>query len=134
MPLCVSYTLSDGTLVHMKEVRCERCDNIIGLGCACPPDGSVPKAHPEERRVRQEWRRFPGNAILIKQNGKAHVPGACDHMTEDEVRPPKWGWILDPSPGDWGRISEGSPAIATGGNAQLRATSRCMTCMGTLGG
>jgi hypothetical protein len=116
MPLRVSCTLSDGTLGHMKEVRCERCDNIIGMGCACPPDGSVPKA------------------ILIKQNGKAHVPGACDHMTEDEVRPPKWGWILDPSPGDWGRISESSPAIATEGNAQLRATSRCMTCMGTLGG
>lgn len=59
--------------------------------------------------------------------------GTLVHMTEDEVRPPKWGWILDPSPGDWDRISEGSPAIATGGNAQLRATSRCMTCMGTLG-
>lgn len=97
----------------MKEVRCERCD--IGMGCACPPDGSVPKAYPETGRVRQEWRRFPGNPILIKQGGKAHVPGACDHMTEDEVRPPKWGWILDPSPGDWDRISEGSPAVATGG-------------------
>ncbi|WNI32213.1 hypothetical protein [Streptomyces sp. ITFR-6] len=117
----------------MKEVRCERCDNIIGMGCACPPDGSVPKARPEERRVRQEWRQFPGNAILIKKSGKAHIPGACDHMTEDEVRPPNWGWILDPPAGDWGRISEGSPAIATGGNARLRATRRCMTCMAALG-
>ncbi|GAA3898433.1 hypothetical protein GCM10023084_58680 [Streptomyces lacrimifluminis] len=30
------------------------------------------------------------------------------------------------------RISESIPAIATEGNAQLRATSRRMTCMGTL--
>ncbi len=73
----------DGILVHMNEVRCERCEMIIGMGCHCPSDGSVPKASPETRHVRQEWRRFPGNAILIKQSGKAHVPGACDHMTED---------------------------------------------------
>ncbi|MCT6776591.1 hypothetical protein LXH09_08170 [Streptomyces sp. CS7] len=117
----------------MSGSRCERCELIIGMGCGCPPDGSAPKARPAGRRTIQVWRTFPGHAILIKQNGKAHIPGACDHMTEDEVLPPRWGWIIDPPPALWGDIQESKPAIATGGNTGLRAVSRCQDCMGSLG-
>lgn len=123
-----------GSIARMADKRCERCDFIVGMGCSCPADGSAPKAYAEQRRVRQEWRRFPGTAILIKRSGKAHVPGACDHMWEDDVQSPAWGWILDPQPGLWDRISESNPAVATGGCVGLSATSRCDSCMGTLGG
>ncbi|MFB8053521.1 hypothetical protein ACFVVB_20090 [Streptomyces californicus] len=117
----------------MDGSRCERCELVIGMGCSCPSDGSAPKARPAERRSIQAWRTFPGNAILIKQNGKAHIAGACDHMTEDEVLAPRWGWIIDPAPGQWGRINATAPAMATGGNTSLSAASRCLDCMDGLG-
>ncbi|WP_431037654.1 hypothetical protein ACQYWQ_25025 [Streptomyces sp. P6-2-1] len=118
----------------MSDTYCPRCDLVVGRGCACPEDGSTPRKAPESRPVRQEWRQFPGTAILIRRDGKAHVPGACDHMSEDDVRAPRWGWILDPPPGLWERIKEGgAPVAATGGNTAARATSRCLDCVDALG-
>ncbi|MFJ4438204.1 hypothetical protein [Streptomyces sp. NPDC088923] len=55
-------------------------------------------------------------------------------MTEDDVRAPRWGWILDPRPGTWEHIGEGGePVTATGGNTAARATSRCLHCVEALG-
>ncbi|MGJ3560336.1 hypothetical protein ACR6C2_24755 [Streptomyces sp. INA 01156] len=41
--------------------------------------------------MRQEWRSHPEDTILISPAQYAHRPGWCDHMTEDDVRPPGWG-------------------------------------------
>jgi hypothetical protein len=115
----------------VKEERCERCDFIIGLGCACPPDGVVPKAQPVPH-TRQEWQRFPADTILISPTQYAHLPGACDHLTEELVTPPRWGWIPDPAPGLWDRLGISCPAVATQGNTSRRAIKRCQECEAAL--
>lgn len=114
-----------------KEVRCERCENIIGLGCCCPPDGSIPRARPASQ-ARQEWRRFPADTILISPTRYAHLPGACTHVSEEFVKAPRWGWIPDPPPGLWDRLCSSYPAIASEGNTTRQATRRCEECETTL--
>jgi hypothetical protein len=116
----------------VKEERCERCECIIGLGCGCPPGGTVPKARPAFQ-PQQEWRRFPANTILISPTQYAHLPGACAHLTEELVKAPRWGWIPDPAPGLWDRLGGSSPAVATAGNTARRATRRCEECQATWG-
>ncbi|THA85575.1 hypothetical protein E6U81_05925 [Streptomyces sp. A0592] len=115
----------------MKEWRCEHCDVIIGLGCACPPDGSTPKARPITS-PRQEWRRFPADTILISPTQYAHIPGACTHLTEELVTAPRWGWIPTPPPGLWHRLSSSYPATATEGNITRQAIRRCEECQTSL--
>lgn len=110
-----------------KEERCERCDCIIGLGCACPPDGATPKAKPTPY-TRQEWRGFPADTILISPTRCAHLPGACTHLTEELVTPPRWGWIPDAPPGLWDRLGINHPATATAGNTRRQAIRRCEDC------
>jgi hypothetical protein len=112
----------------MKKRLCDRCDLIIGEGCACPPDGSVPRARVAPAGW-QEWRRFGPDAILISPAGCAHLPGACDHLTESLIKAPAWGWIPEPEPGLWSRLSESAPAVATAGNTARQATRRCSTCL-----
>ncbi|MFI1735193.1 hypothetical protein ACH40E_39440 [Streptomyces acidicola] len=109
------------------EERCERCDCIIGLGCACSPDGAAPKAKPTPH-TRQEWQRFPADTILISSTQYAHLPGACGHLTEELVTPPRWGWIPDPAPGLWDRLGISHPATATAGNTTRQAVRRCEDC------
>lgn len=115
----------------VKEERCERCDCIVGLGCACPPNGSAPKARPAFA-PRQEWRRFPADTILISPMRYAHLPGACTHVTEEYVTAPRWGWIPDPPPGLWDRLSISNPATATEGNTARQAVQRCEECLRAL--
>ncbi len=114
-----------------KEKRCERCDCIIGLGCACAPDGSGPATR-RTAPARQEWRRFPSDTILISPTRYAHLPGACTHVTEELVLPPRWGWIPDPPRGLWDRLSSGLPATATAGNTARLAVRRCEDCQASL--
>ncbi|WP_208639505.1 hypothetical protein [Streptomyces bobili] len=109
------------------ELRCERCDFVIGLGCACPPDGSAPKEHPTTS-AQQEWRHFPSDTILISPTRYAHLPGACAHLTEELVTAPRWGWIPTPPAGLWDRLSSSHPATATQGNTERRAVRRCGEC------
>lgn len=111
----------------MAEVRCDRCDFVIGLGCACPPDGSAPKAC-AVRSSRQEWRLFPADTMLISPTQYAHLPGACAHLTEDLVTAPRWGWIPSPPAGLWDRLSSSYPATATEGNTARQAVKRCEEC------
>jgi hypothetical protein len=115
----------------MKEERCERCDCIIGLGCGCSSDGAVRKRSPAAQSL-EEWRRFSPDAILISPTQYAHVPGACAHLTEELVKPPRWGWIPAPPPGLWDRLSSSHPATATDGNIARQATRRCEDCQATL--
>jgi hypothetical protein len=115
----------------MTEVRCDRCDFVIGMGCACPIDGSAPKEGPPVS-PRQEWRRFPADTILISPTRYAHLPGACSHLTEELVTPPRWGWIPTPPAGLWDRLSDGFPATATEGNTTRQAVRRCEECASAL--
>ncbi|MGW8851608.1 hypothetical protein ACWGNE_27995 [Streptomyces xiamenensis] len=111
----------------MTEVRCDRCDFVIGMGCACPIDGSAPKEDPLAS-PRQEWRRFPADTILISPARYAHLPGACTHLTEELVTAPRWGWIPTPPAGLWDRLSDSFPATATEGNTARQAVRRCEEC------
>jgi hypothetical protein len=106
--------------------RCDRCDLIIGEGCSCRATGI--------RRPRRlydegyEWVKFEPDALLIHNSKTAHLPGACRHLTEADVKGTTWGWIPLPDAGQWERISETSPAKATEGNVKLIATKRCRDC------
>lgn len=111
----------------MNAARCDRCDLLIGAGCAC--NLPRPAARPEAVNPYR-WIRFGPDALLISKDKVAHVPGACDHFTEENVLDPRngWGWIPDPDPGTWSRISESTPARATGGNTSRAAIRRCLSC------
>lgn len=115
----------------MKEERCDRCECIVGLGCACLPNGVV-----SERRAvpqhGQEWRRFPADTILISPTRYAHLPGVCAHLTEELVTAPRWGWIPEPPHGLWDRLSSSHPATATEGNTTRQAVRRCEECQSAL--
>ncbi|GFH39464.1 hypothetical protein SCWH03_57320 [Streptomyces pacificus] len=91
----------------------------------------MPRSRPSSP-ARAEWRRFPAYTILISPTRYAHLPGACTHVEEDYVRAPRWGWIPDPAPGLWDRLSNSSPATATAGNTARTAIRRCEECQTTL--
>src|SRR5713101_7121430 len=61
------------------------------------------------------WIRFGPDALLISRRNMAHIPGACDHFTEEWVLDPRngWGWIPHHGPGTWDRISTNNPVIAS---------------------
>ncbi|MGW7432065.1 hypothetical protein ACWGIN_21255 [Streptomyces sp. NPDC054861] len=115
----------------VKEERCDRCDVVSGLGCACPRDGS-PARSPAPLTPHQEWHHFPADTILISPTRYAHRPGACGHLTEDLVAAPRWGWIPTPPPGLWDRLSPSHPATATAGNTTRQAIRRCESCQSSL--
>lgn len=112
----------------VQDERCDECGSrtVIGLGCDCPPDGRVPTHRPASQ-VREEWRRFPTDTILISPTQYARRSG-CPHLTEALVLPPRWGWIPDPAPGLWDRLGISHPAAATQGNTSRRAIKRCPDC------
>ncbi|MEV5704482.1 hypothetical protein [Actinoallomurus sp. NPDC052274] len=108
---------------------CEKCGLIVGLGCACNL-APVGRHRPNESR----WSRFSPDTLLISSRNMAHVPGACEHMTEEQVLNPEngWGWIPNPDPALWDRISAGHPVQATEGDTSRAARSRCKDCAATL--
>ncbi|POX47694.1 hypothetical protein C3488_22900 [Streptomyces sp. Ru72] len=65
--------------------------------------------------------------MLVSPRGYAHIPGACVHYVESP-EDAAWGWIPNPAPGRWARISEHEPAQATAGNTALSAKRRCPDC------
>lgn len=104
----------------MTNNRCDRCDLIIGEGCACSlPPQHTPAVHPN-------WGSWNPNTILISPTQYAHLPG-CMHLSESEVKAPKWGWTTAAG-GLWTRISPAHPAQATEGNTARLAIRRCQTC------
>lgn len=111
--------------------RCEQCDLLIGAGCACSLT-TTPTRRPYESTYR--WIRFGPDTLLISSRNMAHIPGACDHVTEEYVLDPNngWGWILNPNPAMWDRISTSTPAKATEGDTSRAATIRCSSCSATL--
>lgn len=116
----------------MKEERCERCDCLIGLGCACSSAASA--VSPQSASpTRQEWRHFAADTILVSPTQYAHLPG-CTHLTEELVKSPRWGWIPQPPRGLWDRLSSSHPATATAGNTARQAVRRCEECQASLSG
>ncbi|MCO5968956.1 RcnB family protein [Actinoallomurus soli] len=111
--------------------ECEKCGLIVGLGCACDLPRSVPR-RPYMGGYR--WVRFGPDTLLISSRNIAHVPGACTHMTEEQVLDPEngWGWIPDPHPALWDRVSAEHPAQATEGDTSRVAKARCESCAATL--
>jgi hypothetical protein len=77
---------------EMSTERCEKCDLLIGAGCAC----DLIKA-PEEAGYGSacRWIRFGPDTLLISSRNMAHVPGACTHVGEEHVLDPGkgCGWI-----------------------------------------
>ncbi|MBT2397218.1 hypothetical protein [Streptomyces sp. ISL-100] len=114
----------------MQEERCEECGSKVvpGLVCDCPPDRTAEKARRRATSERHEWRTFAPDTILVSQTKYAHIPGACDHVSEEYVKAPEWGWIPNPSPGLWGRVGRSHPVTATEGNTQRVADRRCSSC------
>ena len=98
---------------RMSAKRCEKCDLLIGEGCACNVARTSARA---EYMGSYRWIRFGPDALLISRRNMAHIPGACDHFTEEWVLDPKngWGWIAHPDASTWDRISSSNPAQATG--------------------
>ena len=116
---------------RMSAERCEKCDLLIGAGCACTTTRTAART---EYVSSYRWIRFGPDALLISRRNMAHIPGACDHFTEEWVLDPKkgWGWIPPPDPSTWGRISASSPAPATEGDTSRAATIRCSDCAANL--
>lgn len=116
---------------QMTAERCEKCDLLIGMGCGCTTGRTVATA---DYASSYRWIRFGPDALLISRRNMAHIPGACDHFTEEWVLDPKngWGWIPDPDAGTWDRISMSNPVQATAGDTSRAATVRCSDCSGGL--
>jgi hypothetical protein len=110
--------------------ECEKCGLIVGLGCAC--DLAPSPRRPYEGTYR--WIRFSPDTLLISSRNVAHIPGACEHMTEEQVLDPEngWGWILNPDPALWDRIGAEHPAQATEGDTSRAAKKRCKDCADNL--
>lgn len=115
----------------MSAERCEKCDLLIGEGCACNVARTNARA---EYMSSYRWIRFGPDALLISRRNMAHIPGACDHFTEEWVLDPKngWGWIAHPDAGTWDRISASNPAQATEGDTSRAAIIRCSDCSACL--
>ncbi|MFF7456405.1 hypothetical protein [Kitasatospora sp. NPDC008115] len=90
----------------------------------------APRVRPGRDAPGAEWDGWPPSAIIVHESGKAHLPG-CTHIVPADVRPPVYGWVLDPAPGAWRRLSGSGPLRATGGNTRRAAVSRCQTCDAT---
>jgi len=108
--------------------RCDHCDLLIGAGCACTPrqrTASGTTGLPSSGGSPDSG--FPPGAILISPRRVAHRPG-CTHQSDSQITPPAWGWILDPDPHLWRRISATHPARATHGNTDRYAVRRCRDC------
>lgn len=102
------------------------CERHEMHNCAdCAPSG--PRGNVA---VGAEWDDWPAASIIIHASGKAHLPG-CTHIIPGDIRPPRYGWVLAPSPGAWRRLSPSSPLRGTGGNTERVAVSRCETCDAT---
>ncbi|MFD7700327.1 hypothetical protein [Streptomyces caelestis] len=103
---------------------CERHEMHNCADCGAPrtPHGSAPAAG--------EWDGWPAASIIIHASGKAHLPG-CTHIVPADIRPPRYGWVLAPSPGAWRRLAPSSPLRATQGNTERAAVSRCESCDAT---
>jgi hypothetical protein len=142
----------------MTALRCERCDLLIGAGCACPTDGSVPRdenakpaaraaaAKPAAKTATTKTAATKTAAvkkpaakrkkatrvlplILISPSETAHLPKSCTDQPGGPEDKANWGWIAGPPRGLWEDIgTAGEPVWATGGNLDLAALQRCPDC------
>lgn len=116
----------------MSRQRCDRCELIVGEGCDCPGDGSSPRAVDAAAAAPRARPGFAFDRILISPQGYAHVPRGCVHWV-DSPEEAGWGWIPDPSAGQWAGLGEDRPARATAGNLARTARRRCPDCEHFLG-
>jgi hypothetical protein len=75
------------------------------------------------------WCTHRDDTILVSASGIAHRPGACEHMTEDDIHPPGWGWKPNPTVGEWENLDSSHPVKATEGNVRRVAVRRCADCV-----
>jgi hypothetical protein len=66
-------------------IGCSRQLGREGEGCACNVARTSARA---EYMSSYRWIRFGPDTLLISRRNMAHIPGACDHFTEE--------WVLDP--------------------------------------
>ncbi|MEV0254561.1 hypothetical protein AB0H82_09865 [Streptomyces sp. NPDC050732] len=117
----------------MPEKLCERCEMIVGMGCACPTDGRAPKALDPSRSGPAAGPDVTCDKILISPTDMAHIPGACVHYADGPLDEAGWGWVSGAGTDVWTRISGGNPLQATAGNTSRRAMTRCAHCAEFLG-
>ncbi|MFD3760551.1 hypothetical protein [Streptomyces sp. NPDC058622] len=103
----------------MKAERCDACELIIGEGCCC---GVGPPA------ATRAPLAFVLRVIRISPSGYGHVEGGCNHDVDGSIEDAGWGWVPDPSPGQWAGISEQTPLRASHGSLQCVARRRCRHC------
>ncbi|MFF8771948.1 hypothetical protein [Kitasatospora sp. NPDC015120] len=101
------------------------CRHELSNCADCAPRGEAGRGG-----LGAEWEGWPPSTIIVHGSGKAHLPG-CMHIVPADVRPPVYGWVTDPAPGAWRRLSDSSPLRATGGNTERLAVSRCQSCDAT---
>lgn len=111
----------------VTEQRCDRCDLIIGAGCACTSEGVAPRIVGGQAPKQASRHGQLPHAIIVSPAGNAHLPG-CNHLSDSEIAGPKFGWVAGLDPDAWSRISESQPLRATEGNTGRVATRRCLTC------
>ncbi|WP_234401976.1 hypothetical protein [Thermobifida halotolerans] len=111
----------------MEMRRCQRCDLIVDQGCACPENSAERAPAGPGRPTPVPGTGFLSTSILISPRRYAHRPH-CGHLSVPDIAPPVWGWITDPDPHLWRRISEEHPVRATEGNTERLATRRCQDC------
>lgn len=117
----------------MTEKLCDRCGMILGLGCACPDDGSTPKALDPLVSGPKAGPAFTVDKVLISPAAVAHIPGACVHYAEGPLDEAGWGWVVKASTAMWTCLSARNPLQATAGDTSRQATSRCTHCAEFLG-
>ncbi|WP_250302517.1 hypothetical protein [Streptomyces sp. A 4/2] len=106
---------------------CERHEMHNCADCAPrEPSGSAPRGS----TPTSDWDDWPAAAIIVHASGKAHLPG-CTHIEPADIRPPRYGWVITPSPGAWRRLAPSHPLRATQGNLERAAVSRCESCDAT---
>ena len=108
--------------------RCDRCELPVGQGCGCdlPGPGAPRSTRDHAEPIRRA--KFAPDTILISPRQMAHLPEACGYLTESNMTTPAWGWIPNPDPGLWDRISAAYPVRATEGDRRLTAIIRCSEC------
>ncbi|GAA2373083.1 hypothetical protein HUT13_00360 [Streptomyces harbinensis] len=107
---------------------CERHE--ISYCADCEPDGRLRRAGERPSGAPGDWSRWPAGTIIVHRSRKAHLPG-CQHLNDQDVREPVYGWVTDPPAGAWRRISPAGPLRAVEGNTGLSAVSRCQDCDAT---
>jgi hypothetical protein len=110
---------------------CPDCDSLGGPCCVA--HGQAPSGAGRRGRSIEGWTQFDSDTILINRSGTAHNPEPATTCPSPSSNRPSGGWITAPGHDLWHQLSEAIPAQATGGNVELAAIHRCLSCSARLG-